>query len=136
LTEAGIGHVATLRQPAGSLPAPLDAADLQLALRYLSDVSTVVVVGLHDAGSFAVAADAAGWGQGALVVVVPAGSAAPTGLPETSVVIEAPSSDPDGAFGTVVGTFAAGLDSGIDPAVAFAGSITAGPAWTPVGDEA
>lgn len=136
LTEARVGHVATLRQPVGPFPAPLDAADLELALRYLSDASTIVVVELDDGPSLAVAVEAAGWGEGTLVVIVTAGAAAPGGLPVAAIVLEAPSSDPDGAFGALVGTLAAGLDRGLDPASAFAGSIAAAPAWTPVGDDA
>jgi hypothetical protein len=136
LTEAGIGHVATLRQPAGAIPSPLDAADLELALRYLSDARTIVVVELDDARSLAAAVDAAGWSQGALVVIIPAGGTPPNGLPSAAIVLEAPSSDPEGAFAALVGTLAAGLDRGLDPAAAFAESMAATPAWTPVGDEA
>ena len=115
LSEAGIGHVATLRQPAGAFPVPLDAADLELALRYLSEARTIVAVELDDAPSLTVAVEAAGWGQGTLVVIVPAGDAAPSGLPTGAIVLESPSSDPDGAFGTLVGTLAVGLDRGSGP---------------------
>ena len=45
LTDARVGHVATLRQPSGSEVTALDAGDVELALRYLSDATTIVLVG-------------------------------------------------------------------------------------------
>ena len=44
-----------------------------------------------------------------------------------------PDGDPDGAFATFVGTFAAALDEGDDPADAFRSSIEA-EGWTTAGD--
>jgi hypothetical protein len=35
-------------------------------------------------------------------------------------VLEAPVTDPDGAFADLVGSYAAALDAGADPAAAFA----------------
>ncbi len=67
--------------------------------------------------------EAASWGEARLVVVVGAGSPAPVGLPVDAVVFEAPDDDPDGAFATLVGAFAAGLDGGAGPADAFRSSI-------------
>ena len=135
LTAAGIGHVATLRGPAGADAAPLDAADLELALRYLGDVSTIVVTDLDDGPSLTVAAAAAGWSGASLIVVVPPGAVVPAPIPDRTFVFEAPASDPDGAFATLVGSLATRLDGGMDPAAAFAEALAAGASWTPVDDE-
>ena len=46
-------------------------------------------------------------------------------LPADATVIEAPTTDPDGAFAALVGRFAASLDEGSDPGDAFSGSLAA-----------
>jgi hypothetical protein len=43
---------------------------------------------------------------------------------------EAPDEDPDGVFAETVGAFAAALDDGDDPAVAFRSTVRA-EGWTP-----
>lgn len=130
LTDARVGHIATLRTPSGSEVTALDAGDAELALRYLSDATTIVLVGPTDPGAVAVAAEAAGWGRGHLLVVLAAGDAVPTGVPEDAIVLEAPRSDPDGAFATLLGSVAARIDAGVDPAAAFAEAVGGAGAWT------
>ena len=73
---------------------------------------------------------AAGWAQAALIVVNPAERAVPPGLPEDAIVFEAPDADPDGVFAAMIGSFAAALDAGVDPADAFRSSVDSG-GWTP-----
>jgi hypothetical protein len=150
LAEAGVGHVALLRDPARRTPvvvaesagadegaptgdaadladddaldepAPptieppdpaarptLEPADVELALRYLSDYRVIVVAEPGRADLVEVAAAAAGYGEAALIVLVAPGSDGPAG----ATVIEAPASDPDGTFGTLVGTLAADFDA-------------------------
>jgi hypothetical protein len=131
LAEAGVGHVATLRQPPPA--SPLDAADLELALRYLDEV-TVLVLCVPDPGLIRVGTEAAGWSRGRLVVTVPAGDAVPDGVPDAAIVLEAPASDPDGAFAALVGDLAARLDGGAEPATAFSATMADRPDWTPAGD--
>jgi sugar/nucleoside kinase (ribokinase family) len=106
----------------------LDAEDLELALRYLPDYDVVVIA--RPLGSAAVSAvsDAARW-AGAHVVLV--GTADPS-LPEGSTVLEPPAEDAEGAFATLVGRYAAALDTGASPADAFA-AASAAVGWTPVG---
>ena len=155
LGRLGIGHAALLRDPlrptpvltAGSvvgddsaevdadtpaatmLPANpterpvLDAADIDLALRYLPHASVIVLMDPVPDGALAVAADAAAFATARLIVVVPAGSSPPEVSAEATV-LEAPSDD-DGSFGRLVGTFAAALDVGTEPAAAFREAITA-----------
>lgn len=109
----------------------LDAADIELALRYLP-VSTVIVLSEPlAADALGVAVEAAAFATAKLVVVVPANSPPPHVSGEATV-LEAPADD-DGSFGRMVGTFAAALDSGKDPATAFREAVSAS-GWEPAGN--
>ena len=153
LARGGVGHVALLRDPsrvtplepepavdiepddlddAAATPAspepvvsapPLDAADVDLGIRYLTDFAVVVLAEPASADVVRVVADAAGWAEARLVLVVAAGGSVPDGLPADGIVFEAPDSDPDGIFATLVGDFAAALDDGAEPEVAFRASV-------------
>ena len=46
-----------------------------------------------------------------------------------ATVVQAPESDPDGVFATLIGTFAAALDGGAEPDAAFRSSVAAD-GWT------
>ena len=81
------------------------------------------------AAAVAAAIEGAAFAVARLVVVVLAG-ANPPSLPFEATVLEAPAED-DGSFGRVVGAFAAGLDAGTEPAVAFAEAVKAA-GWEPV----
>jgi hypothetical protein len=156
LARGGVGHVALLRDPARATPvetgpaeadtiepatasvtngtpramAPvLDAADVDLGLRYLTDYGVVVLAEAAGAEVVAVVAEATRWGAARLILVVGAGATVPDDLPPDVIVFEAPDDDPDGAFAILVGTFAAALDDGADPADAFRTSI-ASDGWT------
>jgi hypothetical protein len=107
----------------------LEAADVDLGLRYLTEFSVVVLAEPADPGIVTVVSDAARWGEARMILVVGAGHGAPDGLPADVVVFEAPATDPDGAFASMVGTFAAALDDGLEPGEAFRGSI-ATDGWT------
>ncbi len=114
-------------------PGPaLEAADVELGLRYLTDFAVVVLAEPADPETIAVVAHAASWGGSRMILVVGAGQALPTGLPDDVVVFEAPTADPDGAFADLVGAFAASLDEGIEPGAAFRSSI-ASDGWTEAG---
>jgi hypothetical protein len=110
------GEPATHRQA-------LDAADVDLALRYLTEFSVLVLGESADQEIVRVVAAAAGWADARLIVVLPAGGAIPDGLPPDAIVFEAPEVDPDGVFAGMVGAFAAALDDGSDPATAFQVSV-------------
>src|SRR5262245_12899495 len=159
LAGAGVGHVAILRDPArptpleappiqddpvdetdaaegeGSAPPgaadllPLEAADVELGLRYLTDYRVIVVAEPAAPEVVAVAVDAARWAGARLVVTVGAGAPPIETLPTDATVIEAPDADPDGAFAALVGQFAAALDDGSAPGDAFRGSLAA-VGWT------
>ncbi len=149
LTQGGVGHVATLRDPSrltpilpsadeptdagvdeadprpdGSMPPDeasalvLERADVSLGLRYLADFR--VVVAIH-AGSDVLAevVAAAGWADTQLIVLVEPGSDAPASLPRNALVLAASSDDVDGVA-REIGRYAAAVDRGEEPAVAYA----------------
>jgi hypothetical protein len=118
LVAEGIGHAAVLREPAREL----EAADLDLALRYLPEVRVVVAVDVP-AAIVAAAAEQAQWSGAALIVVGQApgnGAALPANLPDGVIVLEAPANDPDATFAGFVGVLAARLDAGATAADAWA----------------
>jgi hypothetical protein len=104
----------------------LDAADLELALRYLPDYDVVVIAERLDSDAVAAVVEAARWAGAKLVSTFAA-----EGLPEDATVFEAPDENPEGAFATVVGRYAAALDRGEDPREAFT-AAAAGLGWSPV----
>ena len=113
---------------AGMIPS-LDAADVDLGLRYLTDFAVVVLAEPAGADVVRVVADAAQWAEARLIVVVAPGAAVPTDVPAEAVIFEAPDADPDGVFATLVGDFAAALDDGVEPGAAFRASIDSD-GWT------
>jgi sugar/nucleoside kinase (ribokinase family) len=156
LTQGGVGHAALLRdlsrpttlapEPVSEDPAdtapdgagdfglglttpPLDAADVDLGLRYLTEFGVVILAEPADPGVVRVVAEAARWHAARLVLVVEPGSEPTDGLPPDAIVFEAPSDDRDGDFAALVGRFAAALDDGTNPADAFRASIEA-QGWT------
>jgi hypothetical protein len=172
LAREGVGHVATLRDPArltpvrprpdeptdpadpsvDSVPAgdvgepdtanaegasssptdssddpepTLDAADIALALRYLTDFEVLVPV--HAATDLlAEAVSAASWSGARLVVVVEPETDVPPGLPADALVVAAAADDAEGV-GARIGRYAAALSRGDDAAAAYR-ELTAVPA--------
>jgi sugar/nucleoside kinase (ribokinase family) len=110
----------------------LDAADLELALRYLPDYRVVVVADTLEPAALATVAAAARWSGAQLVVVLASGSSG-ADLPDDATILQSPPIDPDGAFATVVGAYAAALDRGSTPAEAFT-SASVGSGWSAVVD--
>jgi sugar/nucleoside kinase (ribokinase family) len=162
LTRAGVGHVALLRDPARPTPlmaeprpedseaeladedsdpivpepppSSLDAGDVDLGLRYLTDYGVVVLAEPAGPEVVRVVAGAATWNAARLVMVIDPGADPVDGLPTDAIVFEAPADDADGDFAALVGRFAAALDDGTDPGDAFRSSIAA-EGWTEaVGD--
>ncbi len=101
----------------------LDAADIELALRYVSGASVVVVADRLADAALAAAAEGSAFSGARLVALLPAGVEAPA-LPGEATVLEAPARD-DGSFARLVGAFAAGLDAGIGPGLAFSQAVEA-----------
>lgn len=111
----------------------LDAADVELALRYLTSFSVLVLGQPADPDLLRVVRTAAGWADARLIVVLRAGEPVPGEMPPDAIVFEAPDEDPDGVFAEMVGAFAAALDDGDDPAVAFETSVLEA-GWQPTSD--
>lgn len=128
--DTAADHRATASLAPGQTNGPaLEAADVDLGLRYLNEFAVVVLAEPADPEIVAIVADAARWGEARMILVVGAGDPVPDGLPTDVVVFEAPDADPDGVFATLVGTFAAALDDGSEPGDAFRASIAAD-GWT------
>ena len=131
LGRAGIGHAALLRDPAGATPRRdvdgvfgdeplprLEAADIDLGLRYVPECHVLVAAEPLDDPGLKVVTDAAVYHGAALIVLVAAGSSPPGALPESATVLEMPEAD-EGAFNDLVGRFAALLDDGREAAAAW-----------------
>lgn len=131
-TEADGGEAETTVLPADPAERPaLEAADVDLALRYVTGARVVVVADPLAETAVAAAVEGAAFAGARLVVLVEANSAPPV-LSTEATVLEAPAKD-DGSFGRLVGAFAAGLDSGLDPALAFRQAVAAS-GWEAVAD--
>ena len=140
LAQAGVGHVATLREGGARTPveatavsvdideplserdggaqgSELDAADIGLALRYLSDYRVIVLA--HPGGLDVVeeALAAAGWGPAHLVVVTAPGTEA---LPVSPGALVLSADRNAEATAARLGRYAAAIDSGDPLASAYA----------------
>ncbi len=96
----------------------LDATDLELALRYLTDFRVVVIVDAVGADALRVAADAASFSGAHVVAIVPVGGSEPQ-MPPGATILEGPTGADVAGFGALVGTYAAAIDRGVSPADAF-----------------
>ena len=114
LGRARVGHAAILRD---SVATTLDAADIELALRYLTDFRVIVAAGPIDPDAANVVTDAASYAGAHLIWAVGKGSAPPPST-DAVTVLDAPKED-GGAFATLVGSYAAALDSGVPAERAF-----------------
>ncbi|HEU5203040.1 MAG TPA: hypothetical protein VFU17_01955 [Candidatus Limnocylindrales bacterium] len=154
LARGRVGHVAVQRDPAHPTPraldsddtpdadegmAPrggpsssltLDAPDVELALRYLTEFRVIVLADELDPSAVRVAADATSWGNGTLIAVVGEGQPVPGDLPSDAIVLGAPTKDVAGAFDRLVGELAAAIDAGADAQAAFR-ELVGSAGWEP-----
>lgn len=117
LGRAGVGHAALLRIPGGGAR-PLEAADIELGLSYLTDCRVIVVAEPLAEDALRAALDGARYYDAHVIVLPLPGAAPPAALPETATVLEQPEEDA-GAFTGLVGRYAALLDDGRAPADAW-----------------
>ncbi len=123
-TETGAGGAAEDAPPADLRPT-LDAADVSLALRYLTDFGVLVAV--HPSSDLlAEAVSAAGWASARLVVVLESEGDVPAGMPADALVVAAAADDAEGV-GERIGRYAAAVSRGDDAAAAYR-DLTAAPA--------
>jgi hypothetical protein len=120
LATQGVGHAAVLRSPGEAL----EADDLELALRYLPGVGTIVLVDDGRGELLATAAAAAAWGAAGLIVVARGGGGTAE-LPASALVLQPPENDPDGTFAGFVAALAIRLDAGAESAEALRSTISA-----------
>jgi hypothetical protein len=134
LAAVGIGHATVVRSAADGL----EAADLDLALRYLPDVRAIVLVA-PDGSLVEPAAAASGWYGAGLVIIAGANerpefpdgpevvsgrSRAIESAPE-AIVLDPPRVDRDGTFAGLVAALATRLDAGDDPTIAWQSTVSA-----------
>jgi len=133
LGRARVGHAALLRVPAGQ-GIRLDAADIELGLRYVADCRVLVVADELDKAALSASVDGARYHGAQLVVATPIALDA-ADLPDHATVLTAPDEDA-GAFAELVGRYVASLDTGTDPADAWRDALAA-TGWEPAaeGDE-
>jgi hypothetical protein len=117
---------------APALDPRLEVADVALGLRYLTSFGVLVVTDDVPAEVVAAALEAGEFSGAHLVLLVPPGRTVPAGVPRDATVLAAPRDADDGAFGALVGAYAAGLDAGTDPATAFR-EATGGAGWEAAG---
>jgi hypothetical protein len=97
----------------------LEAADVELALRYLTEFTVVVVADPVAPDVLRVAASASAWVGGSFIVLVDGGTGVPEGLPPDALVLAATAADRVGPLPVLVGTIAAHVDAGTSPVDAF-----------------
>ena len=157
LGRADVGHAALLRDPAARTPSVgraaterdlprLDAADVELGLRYVPQCRVLVLADPFDQEALSTALEAADYHGAAVVMVAPAGSVAAESLSDSVTLLERPepeddeddsnpaSSAADGvAFAGFIAEYAVRLDRGETPDKAFAAAL-GDSAWEPSAD--
>jgi hypothetical protein len=109
----------------------LEAADVELALKFLPAPNVVVLADAMSAATTAAGVEGAAFSAAKLVVLVPAGATPPV-VPAEATVLEAPLDD-DGSFGRLVGAFAGALDAGVDAGSAFTEAVKSA-GWEPAAE--
>jgi hypothetical protein len=156
LGRAGVGHAALLRDPAGRTPnlsdtegrslPRLEAADVELGLRYLPECRVLVLPDPLDDDAQRQALESADYHGAAVVIVAPAGRVDAALLSDSVTLLEQPTAEDDGAldgqvvstaddvaFASFIGDYAIRLDRGETPANAF-GAALGDSAWEPSAD--
>jgi ribokinase len=154
LGRAGVGHAALMRDPAtrtplvgqprDARPLPrLDAADVELGLRYQAECRVLVVGAELAAEALAKALESAEYHGAAVVMVASTGTVEPDSLGPDVTLLERPAVEDaesvedavvvaadDADFGGFVAEYAWRLDRGETPAAAFSAALGES-AWEP-----
>ena len=109
----------------------LEAADVELALRFLPAAGVVVIADPLSEATTLAGVEGAAFAAARLIVLTAAGAPTPA-VPAEATVLEAPLAD-DGSFGELVGAFAGALDAGVEPGAAFAEAV-ASAGWEPAAE--
>jgi len=138
LGRADVGHAALLRLAGATTPRwgdppsawpRLDAADIDLGLRYLPECRVLVLAEPVPAAVRDVVLEAAAYHGAALVAIVADDGPPDERLAAVATVLVAPD-DAVSPFAELIGRFAAGLDRGEAPGPAFHGAVAA-VGWEP-----
>jgi hypothetical protein len=142
LGHAGIGHAALLRDPGGATPVAgstaaqlprLDAADVELGLRYVADSRVLIVADPLSPEAEAAAIEGAAYHGATMIAVVSEGATISSELSAAATVLQEPRADRDAAdpedetassgpsrpFASYVAALAILLDAGSPFAEAF-----------------
>ena len=154
LGRGGVGHAALMRDPAtrtphvgqprDARPLPrLDAADVELGLRYQHECRVLVVGAELEPDALAAAQEAAEFHSAAVIMVALAGTADPEALGANVTLLERPAAEDtesvedavvvaadDADFGAFVAEYAVHLDRGESAASAFSAALGES-AWEP-----
>jgi hypothetical protein len=130
--EAGGGTTGAPSVDGAPAGLSVDAADLELALRYVPDYRVLVIAADLDPPALGAVMAAASW-SGAHVIGLLVDGSATTDLPDGATALLRPAADPDGAFAAMVADYAVALDRGDEPRSAFAAAQRAG-GWAAVVD--
>ncbi len=122
LGRARIGHAAVLRMPGANEPR-LDASDIELGLRYITECRVLVVADELDGPALSAAVDGGRYHAAALIVAAPIASDV-SDMPADATVLAAPAED-DSAFAGLVGRYAVHLDAGRGAADAWRDALSA-----------
>jgi hypothetical protein len=125
LGRAGIGHAALLREVPGSR-VNLDAADVELALRYLVECQVLVVAEPLSPDAMQVVTDAAAYHRAALILIATEGAPIQQAAYQDATILLKPDEDDDeggNAFARMVAAYAASLDGGVAPIEAWKAAI-------------
>lgn len=123
----GTGDAGAPAAQPGTGPVPLlEPADVSLGLGYLTAFRVLVVADDVPPAVVPACVEAAAFAGAHLVLLVPAGGTVPASPVGVSTVLAAPEGADDGAFADLVGTYAAALDGGAEPAAAFAEAASGG----------
>jgi len=143
LGRAGVGHAALLRDPAGTTPVvggvtgrPLprmDAADVELGLKYLSDCRVLVVADALDERAASATMDAASYHGAQVIAIVEPGVRVPVAWEHGATVLVAPDPDEDDPddddpvpFAAVIAGFAVALAEGVPAREALSRAVSGG----------
>jgi hypothetical protein len=131
LADPDLADPVSAIEPADPADRPgVDAGDVELGLRYLTEFRVIVATEQLDGELARVVTEAAGWSSATLIALVPDGAAEPEPVPDDAILLQAPADDPDGAFDRLVGELAAAIDSGVEPRTAFR-DLVAVDGWEP-----
>jgi hypothetical protein len=123
--DDGVGRLTTAQSAgADSSPPPtLDAADVGLAMRYLSDYRVIVVVHPADEGIVREVVAATSWASAHLVCITLPDASVPMDLPRDAVVLAA--TDDAAGLAGLLGRYVAAVDGGDAPEAAFQATLAA-----------